>query len=311
MTVLVTGAGLIGTNTARLLLDQGAGVCLYDPNPSPSYIQSVVGADRKLLYVERGDTRDFANIVEVMRRRGVTRILHTGGVLATRVDENPYQAFQSNVLGTLNAIEAARLHGLARVVFISSRQATLMDRSSEGAPFPIPDTLYGTYNAMTELLGLAYQRLNGVNVIVIRPPGVYGYGEFAGGARYGTAIQDLLVHALRQPGEPFPVAIPGAERVYAKDLAQAVKEAIFVEQPTTRIYDIGSGELVDSENLATAINATIPGARAIPAPPEAGRQDIVDTTPAKRDLKYEPQWPLSRSIPDYVGDLRARLALAG
>ena len=129
MTVLVTGAGLIGTNTAKLLLDQGAGVCLYDPNPSPSYIESIVGPDRKLLYIERGDTRDFANIIEVMRRRGVTRILHTGGVLSTRVDENPYQAFQSNVLGTLNAIEASRLHGLARVVFISSAQAILMDPS--------------------------------------------------------------------------------------------------------------------------------------------------------------------------------------
>src|SRR5687767_12031814 len=136
MTILVTGAGLIGTNTAKLLLDQGVDVCLYDPNPSASYIESVVGPDHKQLSVERGDTRDFANIIEVMRRHDVTHILHTGGVLSTRVDENPYQAFQSNVLGTLNAIEAARLHGLARVVFISSAQATLMDPASEGAPFP-------------------------------------------------------------------------------------------------------------------------------------------------------------------------------
>src|SRR5438552_2049894 len=138
MTVLVTGAGLIGTNTARMLLDRGESVCLYDPNPSQPYIGSVVGKDERLS-VERGDTRDFPNIVEVIRRRGVDRILHTGGVLSTRVDENPYQAFQSNVLGTLNTIEAARLHGLARVVFMSSAQATQMDPTAQGAPFPIPD----------------------------------------------------------------------------------------------------------------------------------------------------------------------------
>lgn len=307
MTVLVTGAGLIGTNTAKLLLDQGADVCLYDPNPSASYIESVVGPDRKLLYVERGDTRDFANIIEVMRRRDVTRILHTGGVLSTRVDENPYQAFQSNVLGTLNAIEAARLHGLARVVFVSSRQAILMDPASDGAPFPIPDSLYGAYNAMTELLGLAYQRLNGVNVIILRPPGVYGYGEFAGGARYGTALQDLLVQALRDPGATLHVAIPAAERVYAKDFAQAANEAIFVEQPQTRIYNIGSGEIVDSSKLAAAINAAISGARAVPTQTEAGRESLVDTALARQDLKYEPQWPLARAIPDYIADLRARI----
>lgn len=307
MTVLVTGAGLIGTNTAKLLLDQDTGVCLYDPNPSASYIQSVVGPDRKQLYVERGDTRDFANIIEVMRRREVTRILHTGGVLSTRVDENPYQAFQSNVVGTLNAIEAARLHGLERVVFISSRQATLMDPASDGAPFPIPDSLYGAYNALTELLGLAYQRLNGVNLIILRPPGVYGYGEFAGGARYGTALQDLLVKALREPGAALHVAIPAAERVYAKDFARAAKEAVFVEQPQTRVYNIGSGEIVDSPKLAAAINAAIPTARAVPARTEAGRESIVDTSQARQDLKYQPQWPVSRAIPDYIADLRARL----
>ena len=307
MTILVTGAGLIGTNTARLLLDQGEGVCLYDPNPSASYIERVVGPDRKLLSVERGDTRDFANIVEVMRRRGVTRILHTGGVLSTRVDENPYQAFQSNVLGTLNAIEAARLHGLARVVFISSAQAILMDPASEGAPFAIPDSLYGTYNAMTELLGLAYQRLDGVNVLILRPPGVYGYGEFSGGARWGTALQDLLVQALREPGATLHVTIPAAERVYAKDFAQAAKEAIFAEHLQTRVYNIDSGEIVDAHKLADTINAAIPNVRAVAAQTEGGRESLLDITHARQDLKYDPQWPLARAIPDYIADLRSRI----
>lgn len=309
MTVLVTGAGLIGTNAARLLLEQGESVCLYDPNPSASYIESVVGANRPQLSIERGDTRDFASIVEVLRRRGVTRILHTGGVLAARVDENPYQAFQNNVVGTLNAVEAARLHDLDRVVFISSRQATLLDVSSPGAPFPVPDSLYGAYNAITELMGLAYQRLNGVDLVVIRPPGVYGYGEFAGGAKNATALQDFVVRALRHPGERLEVSIPAAERVYAKDVAEAVRAAMFVQQPTTRIYNVGSGEIVNSQNVAEAINASIPNARAVAAPPDVGRQDLADLGPARRDLDYEPKWPLARAIPDYVADLRARLAL--
>ena len=55
MTVLVTGAGLVGTYTAKLLLDQGVGVLLYDTDPSARYIESVVGPDQKLLKVERGE----------------------------------------------------------------------------------------------------------------------------------------------------------------------------------------------------------------------------------------------------------------
>lgn len=316
MTVLVTGAGLIGSHTARLLLDQGAGVVLYDQSPSPSYIESVVGPDRKLCYVERGDVRDFANLVDVMRRRGVTRILHTGGLLSTRVEENPYLAFQTNVLGTLNAIEAARLHGLARVVFTSSSLVYQAEDPmpgqgpiSEEVPYRLPTSMYGTYKAMAELLALAYQRLSGVNAIICRPCAVYGRGEFAGGARTGAQLQKLLVRAISEPpGTPLTVDLPRAERVYVKDPTAAIRDAIFVEKPQTRVYNLGSGEIVDSEQIAAAINATVPGARAVAA--ETGGADVrpLDLTRAKEDLGYAPQWPLLRAIPDYVEQLRTHRA---
>ena len=121
-------------------------------------------------------------------------------------------------------------------------------------------------------------------------------------------MQDLLVQALREPGATLHVAIPAAERVYAKDFAEAAKEALFAEEPKTRIYNVGSGEIVNSHKLAEAINTAIPSVRAVPAQTEGGRESLLDISHAHNDLKYKPKWPVARAIPDYIADLRARLA---
>ena len=97
MTILVTGAGLIGTHTARALLDQGVGVVLYDSAPDENYIESVVGPDRKLFYVERGDVRDFASLIDVVLRRGVTRILHAAAIGGSLAAETPGPRFRSTL----------------------------------------------------------------------------------------------------------------------------------------------------------------------------------------------------------------------
>src|SRR5438309_11967486 len=121
MTILVTGAGLIGTHAARALLDQGTGVVLYDAAPDDAYIESVVGTDRKLFYVERGDVRDFPRLMDVVLRRGVTRSLHTAALGGPRVSESPSVGVEGNEAGALNLIEFARIRSLARRVLVGSR----------------------------------------------------------------------------------------------------------------------------------------------------------------------------------------------
>lgn len=313
MTVLITGAGLIGTHVARAMLDQGTGVVLYDPDPSPAYIQSVVGPDRKLFRVERGDVRDLPRIMELMLSLGVTRILHTAGFLGPRVEENPSLAFQVNVAGTLNLIEAARIRGLARIVLISSNYVYFDPEPPPGegpipedTPYRVPGTFYGAYKAMAEIMALAYQRLPGVNVVICRPCAVYGRGEFLGGARFGRALNQALLEAIRAaPGTEVPIQIPAAERVYVKDVALPIREAVFVEKPSARVYNVGSGEIVTTERLTDAVNRAIPGIRAVPAGPPAAKVRPLDIALARQDLKYEPRWPLVRAIQDYVDELRA------
>jgi UDP-glucose 4-epimerase len=312
MTVLITGAGLIGTHVAKTLLDQGVGVVLYDPNPAQRYIESVVGPDRKLFRVERGDVRDLPHLIDLALRVGVTRILHTAGLVGPAAEESPSLSFQVNVAGTLNLLELARIRSLARVVFVSSNFVYFDPEPPPGAaplsedlPYRVPSSYYAAYKAAAEMIALAYHRLSGVNAIVCRPCGVYGRGGFVGGARIGRTLQDALLHAIAEPGAEATVDLPGAERVYVKDAALAIREAIFVEKPTTRIYNVGSGEVVTPETLAAAINAAIPGARIVPGPAEMSpAARLIDSSAAARDLGYHVQWPLERAIADYIAELR-------
>ncbi len=313
MTVLITGAGMIGTHVARTLLDQGVGVLLYDPDPPARYIESVVGPDRKLFRVERGDVRDFPRIMDLMLRLGVTRILHTAGIVGPRVDENPSLAFQTNVEGTMNVIEAARIRSLARVVVVSSSFVYSNPDVPygegpvrESAVYGVPTSFYAAYKAMAEIMTLAHQRMSSLNAIVVRPGPVYGRGEYAGGAANGRALNDTLIRAIDEPpGTEIPVHLPTAERAYVKDVALAIREAIFVEKPSTRIYNIGAGELLTTDALASAINQAIPGANVVASPSGPADPTILDSSLARAELGYTTEWPVSRAIADYVEELRA------
>jgi nucleoside-diphosphate-sugar epimerase len=311
MTILVTGAGLIGTHTARALLDQGTGVVLYDPNPSLSYIESVVGADRKLFRVERGDVRDFPRIMELILRLGVTRILHTAAVVGPGADENPGQAFQVNVAGTWNIIEATRIRSLARLVLVSSNSVYANGDGPpdqtlhENTPYHEPDSYYGASKAMAEVMALAYHRLAGVNLVICRPCAVYGRGGYVGGSKSGNAINETLMEALEATqGSRVEVDVPTAERVYVKDVAIALREALFVEKLSTRVYNVGSAEIVTAAMIADAIHGALPHVNTVASfsPPSSVR--LLDTTLARSELGYEPHWPLARAIPDYIADLR-------
>ena len=310
LTILVTGAGLIGTHTARALLDQGTGVVLYDPSPSQSYIESVVGPDRKLFRIERGDVRDFPRIMDLVLRLGVTRILHTAALVGPGADENPGQAFQVNVAGTLNLIEAARIRSLGRIVLVSSSYVYADASSADGtlredAPYGVPGSFYGAFKAMAEIMAVAYHRLAGVNAIICRPCSVYGRGGYVGGAQNGRAINETLLHAIgAAPGSAIAVDVPTGERVYVKDVALALREALFVEKASTRVYNVGSGEIVTAGMLAEAIESAVPGIRAAASTSTSRSIPPLDLALARTELGYEPRWPLARAIPDYVAELR-------
>ena len=118
MRVLITGAGLIGTHTARELAGRNDQVTFFDFAPRPDYIRHVTGQE---LPVIRGDIRDLAALGDAFQRVRPDCVIHLAASVGEANIDNVYAGFQVNLVATINVAEAARLAGVRRFVHASTQ----------------------------------------------------------------------------------------------------------------------------------------------------------------------------------------------
>src|SRR6185369_7446851 len=117
-TVLVTGAdGFIGSNLVERLVADGVAVrafCMYNPQGSWGWLDQSSERVRRGIEVRLGDVRDAGFVADACR--GVDVILHLAALIAIPYSYVAAESFvATNVVGTLNMLNAARLHGVKRV----------------------------------------------------------------------------------------------------------------------------------------------------------------------------------------------------
>src|ERR1044071_8655207 len=128
MHVLITGAGLIGTHTAKDLLDRGDEVTFFDFAPRPDYIQRVTGRN---VAVIRGDIRDLAALIDAFQQTRAECVVHLAASVGEANIKNVYTGFQVNLVGTINVAEAARLSGVRRLVHASTQALYVSEDPTE------------------------------------------------------------------------------------------------------------------------------------------------------------------------------------
>ena len=121
------------------------------------------GPDEEVVLADLADAEAVSSMV-----RGVDAIVHLGGISV----EGPFAPIlQANIIGVYNLYEAARLHGVKRVVFASSNHVTGFYRQSETitADRPArPDGLYGVSKAFGEDLSRFYFDRYGIETACVR-----------------------------------------------------------------------------------------------------------------------------------------------
>ena len=178
MRAIVTGgAGFIGSNLVDGLLARGDQVTVVD-DLSTGRRENLNGA------IERGarlcvlDIRDGSELAGVVEQETPDVIFHMAAQIDVRRSlAEPAWDSSINVGGTINVLEAARIHGVARVVNTSTGGAIYGDAqtipSDEQTP-PLPEAAYGQSKLAAEgYLGL-YERLYGLSSVTLRYGNVYG-----------------------------------------------------------------------------------------------------------------------------------------
>lgn len=309
MNILITGAGLIGAHAARHAVDAGNQVVLYDLSPNQNYIQDVVGSDR--VNVVAADIRDLPALLSALERFTVDTLVHTAGLIGSRVQENSYTGATNNILGTINVLEAARLRQLRRLIYVSTfgvYDRSKIDDSVVRESHPIGGhNLYATTKVCSEHLVHAYAALYKLDTAILRPGGVFGRGFYVGGSTVGKIMRDLALSIIK--GEPITLEASTYglnEYVYGKDVGLAVFLACEKQNLKQRIYNAGTGVVTGPEELAQVVKELSPNVKVtVSGVVKADRNKAIplDLSISEAELGYAPRFSLKEALRDYMDEL--------
>ncbi len=300
MKTLVTGgAGFIGSNIIRLLLEEGHEVAVLDNllsgyrcNLDPFSQINFIG----------GDVRDVVTVARAIA--GVEVVFHLAASVGnTRSIEHPVEDSEINVIGTLRVLETARQAGVRKIVFSSSagifgELKTLPIREDHPVE---PDSPYGASKLAAEKLCLAYSKLYPLEAICLRYFNVYGINQRYDA--YGNVIP-IFAHRLLH-GIPLVIYGDGEQTrdfVNVRDVVQANYKAALATG-VSGAFNIASGTRVTINCLAKLM-CEAGGIRAVieHSPPRKGdvRHSLADISAAREAFGYEPNVDLQNGLAEYM-----------
>ena len=300
MRALVTGgAGFIGSNLARLLVEHGHEVVVLD-DYSSGY-RETLEAMPAVRAIE-GDVRNAAAVADAVS--GCEVVFHLAASVGnTRSIEHPIEDSEINVLGTLRVLEAARRHAVRKVVFSSSagifgELKTLPIREDHPVE---PDTPYGASKLGAEKLCLAYAKLYPLECICLRYFNVYGLNQRYDA--YGNVIPIFAFRALH--GEPLTIFGDGEQTrdfVNVRDVAMGNYRA-GLSRGVSGAFNIASGTRVTINRLAAMIVDSSELAVTIQyGPPRPGdvRHSLAEISAARAAFGFQPTVTLEAGLSEYM-----------
>lgn len=204
MAILVTGAnGFVGTSLCSRLLKENATVL----GAIRSSNQSLQGI--KLFH--SGDITAQTDWSEALKT--TTIVIHLAARVHVMADDSadPLQAFRRvNVDATINLARQAVKMGVKRFIFLSSikvnGESTLPGQAFSADDLPAPEDAYGISKHEAEQALLTLAKETGMEVVIIRPPLVYGSGvkaNFASMMQWLASGRPLPLGAVTQNQRSF------------------------------------------------------------------------------------------------------------
>jgi nucleoside-diphosphate-sugar epimerase len=298
--VLITGgAGFLGINLIRHLMARGYGISSLD-------VEEFDYPERDGIETIKGDIRDKALVNRAME--DVDLVVHTAAALPLY---SPEDIYTTDVEGTRNVLEAARRHGVKRVVHVSS---TAVYGIPDHHPLYETDKLegvgpYGQAKIQAEMICLEY-RARDMVVPIIRPK------SFVGPERLGVFA---LLYDWAFTGHDFPMVGSGNNRYQLLDV-EDLCEAIYLtltlpESQVNDTFNIGAREFTTmKEDYQAVLDYAGHGKKVVgfPAAPAiwglrvldrlglsplykwvyetASKDSFVSIEKAERELGFEPRY---------------------
>ena len=300
--LVIGGAGLIGSHTVDALAREDAReIVIYDnfTRGREENLRQALKDPRVKLYEVGGDICQTDILESAMA--GVDGVFHFAALWLLQCHDYPRAAFDVNVRGTFNVLEACVKTGIKRLVYSSSASVygdAVREPMDEDHPFNNKN-FYGATKIAGEAMARAFHHRYGLPVVGLRYMNVYGPRQDYQGA-YIAVIMKML-DAIDK-GQGPTILGDGSEAfdfIAVEDCAQANLRAMGAEV-VDRFYNVGTGKRTSLKELAGMLVELTGCEKEIQYAPRSQatlvRNRIGDPRRAKQDIGFEAQVDLMEGL---------------
>ena len=250
--VLVGGAGLIGSHTVdQLIKEDVKEILIYDNfvRGSRGNLRDALKDPRVKIYDVGGDIMQTDILQSALE--GADGVFHLAALWLLQCHDYPRSAFDVNVRGTFNIMEACVANGVKRLVYSSSASVygdAVSEPMDEGHPFNNKN-FYGATKIAGEAMLRAFHHRYGLDYVGLRYMNVYGPRQDYQGA-YIAVIMKML-DAIDN-GQSPTIMGDGSEAfdfVAVEDCGRANICAMRADTTDT-YYNVGTGKRTTLKKLA-------------------------------------------------------------
>src|SRR3989338_3730181 len=306
--VLVTGADVfIGSWIAKELIEQGAEVYTIVRDIKKQSNLDVLNLRNKINIVH-GDLANFDVCNSVLKEYKIVICFHIAAQAIVGIaNDSPLSTFESNIKGTWNILEAARLSKFIKGVIVASSDKAY--GVQKRLPYTEESPLLGLYpydasKACADILSRSYFSTYGLPVAVTRNANTYGGGDL----NFSRIIPDAIYSLLE--GKQLIIrsdGTPERDYMYVKDAADGyltLAENLDRKEVQGQAFNFGTGKPISVLNLFDKI-AELTGKKDIKpkvlgqAKNEIDRQFLA-TDKVKKMLNWQPKYSLDEGLKETI-----------
>ena len=312
--VVVGGAGLIGSHTVdQLLREDAREIVVYD-NFVRGRTENLAGAlkDPRVKVFEAGGDICQTDILNAAIK-GADGVFHFAALWLLQCHEFPRAAFDVNIQGTFNVLEACVANKVQRLVYSSSASVygdAVEEPMTEDHPFNNKN-FYGATKIAGEAMARAFHHRYGLNVVGLRYMNVYGPRQDYRGA-YIAVIMKMLDAIDR--GEGPTILGDGSEAfdfVAVEDCGRANICAMAADA-VDRFYNVGTGKRTSLKEIAEMLLNLTGSNQPIQYAPRSQatlvRNRIGCPKRARADLGFEAKVPLEDGLKQLIAWRKSHIA---
>ena len=311
--ILVTGAaGQIGSELVVALRKKYGESNIIATDKAVTRAQVLPGV------LEQLDVMHLSSVERALKAHRVDTVYHLAAILSAVGEANPDLAWDINMGGLKNILDASVRHGIQRVFWPSSIGVFGPDAPKVRAPqdTPLnPTTMYGVTKVAGELLCEYYALKHGLDVRSVRYPGLISSEAKPGGGTtdyaveiFYSAIQTRSYNCFLSEGTVLPM-------MYMPDALRAAIEIMEADPRRVKMhrgYNLAAVSFSAGE-LAAEIGKHVPGFTVTYSPD--ARQAIADSWPesiddsaARRDWGWKEEYDMPSMVTDMLARLHRRLS---